>query len=75
MKTEATLPAPPDAHPADGSGRQVFANRLDDHDDPRSLGLIGLHERAQMLGGRISISSGDNAGVCIAVTFPARALP
>jgi PAS domain S-box-containing protein len=41
--------------------------------NPQSLGLIGLHERAQMLGGRISISSGDDAGVCIAVTFPARA--
>jgi len=52
----------------DGKGFDPGAER-----DPTSLGLIGLHERAQMLGGRISISSASNAGVRIAVTFPAQA--
>ena len=52
----------------DGKGFDPRAER-----NPKSLGLIGLHERAQMLGGRISISSADNAGVRIAVTFPAQA--
>ena len=50
----------------DGQGFDTTASR-----DPKSLGLIGLHERAEMLGGRISIRSGINAGVSIAVTFPA----
>ena len=54
----------------DGKGFDPGAER-----NPKSLGLIGLHERAQMLGGRISISSGENAGVCIAVAFPAHADP
>jgi PAS domain S-box-containing protein len=50
----------------DGKGFDPAAER-----DPKSLGLIALQERAQMLGGRISIRSADNAGVSIAVTFPA----
>ncbi|HEY9063809.1 MAG TPA: PAS domain-containing protein [Burkholderiaceae bacterium] len=49
----------------DGKGFDPAVRR-----DPTSMGLIGLQERAQMLGGRISISSSDNAGVSIAVTFP-----
>ena len=50
----------------DGKGFDPAVRR-----DPKSLGLIGLQERAQMLRGRVSISSGDNAGVAITVTFPA----
>ncbi len=54
----------------DGKGFDPGAER-----DPKSLGLIGLRERVQMLGGRIRISTSNNAGVCIAVTFPAQAGP
>ena len=50
----------------DGRGFDLLAAR-----NPKSLGLIGLHERAQMLGGRLDLRSGANAGVTIAVAFPA----
>jgi signal transduction histidine kinase len=50
----------------DGKGFDLLAAR-----NPKSLGLIGLHERAQMLGGRLDLRSGANAGVTIAVAFPA----
>ena len=50
----------------DGKGFDPAARR-----DAKSLGLIGLQERAQMLGGQVSISSSDDAGVSIAVAFPA----
>jgi len=39
--------------------------------DPRSLGLAGMQERAQMLGGRLDVQSSPGAGVAITVTFPA----
>lgn len=37
----------------------------------RSLGLVGLQERAQMLGGRLDIRSTQGAGTTISVTFSA----
>ncbi|HKW83253.1 MAG TPA: PAS domain-containing protein [Burkholderiaceae bacterium] len=49
----------------DGKGFDRAAVR-----DPKSLGLVGLHERAQMLGGRLDIRSSTD-GVFIALTFPA----
>jgi len=51
----------------DGKGFDTAAVR-----DPKSLGLVGLHERAQMLGGRLDIRSSTD-GVFIALTFPATA--
>jgi PAS domain S-box-containing protein len=38
---------------------------------PKSLGLMGLQERAQMLGGTLSIHSAPGAGADVVVTFPA----
>jgi signal transduction histidine kinase len=37
----------------------------------RSLGLVGLKERAQMLGGQLDIRSSPGAGAMISVAFPA----
>jgi len=39
--------------------------------EPKSLGLLGLKERANMLGGRIEIRSAPDAGTTIVVAFPA----
>jgi len=38
--------------------------------DPKSFGLLGLRERAQMLGGRLDIRSSPGAGTTVAVSFP-----
>ena len=69
-RVEVVLTQQPDGYSLtvrdDGKGFDPAAER-----NPKSLGLIGLQERVQMLGGRVSIRSGDNAGVFIAVTFPA----
>ncbi|MDI1339416.1 PAS domain-containing sensor histidine kinase [Polaromonas sp.] len=37
---------------------------------PQSLGLMGLHERAQLLNGRVSIDSAPGQGTRIGVTIP-----
>lgn len=37
---------------------------------PHSLGLMGLHERAQLLGGSVSIDSAPGQGTRIGVTIP-----
>lgn len=39
--------------------------------DPKSLGLMGLHERALMLGGELDIRTEPGAGVTVIVRFPA----
>jgi len=41
--------------------------------DRKSLGLIGLQERAQMLNGRLEVHSERGVGTTIVVTFPAPA--
>jgi PAS domain S-box-containing protein len=41
--------------------------------DPKSLGLIGLQERAQMLGGQLDVRGGRGTGTIIVVSFPAAA--
>lgn len=38
--------------------------------DPKSLGLVGLQERAQMLGGSLEIVARPGAGTTIVVKFP-----
>lgn len=42
-------------------------------DGQRGLGLIGMHERAAMIGGRISIDSEPGKGTRVRVVVPARA--
>ncbi|CAM3401184.1 sensor histidine kinase [Polaromonas hydrogenivorans] len=37
---------------------------------PQSLGLMGLRERAQLLGGRVAIRSAPGQGTCIEVSIP-----
>ena len=37
---------------------------------PQSLGLMGLHERAQLLNGRVSIDSAPGQGTSVGVTIP-----
>ncbi|MDP3825137.1 MAG: PAS domain-containing sensor histidine kinase [Polaromonas sp.] len=37
---------------------------------PQSLGLMGLHERAQLLNGRVSIDSAPGQGTRVGVTIP-----
>ena len=39
--------------------------------DPKSLGLVGLQERAQMLGGQLEVRGGRGTGATIVVSFPA----
>ncbi len=50
----------------DGIGFDPTATR-----SPKSFGLIGLSERAQMLGGQIDIRSSAEGGTRVAVKFPA----
>jgi PAS domain S-box-containing protein len=38
-----------------------------------SLGLLGLHERAQLLKGRVEIESGPGEGTCVIVQIPLQA--
>jgi PAS domain S-box-containing protein len=38
--------------------------------DPHSIGLIGMHERAAMFGGKVEISSVASGGTSVAVTLP-----
>jgi PAS domain S-box-containing protein len=52
----------------DGKGFDARRER-----DPKSLGLLGLQDRAQMLNGRLEVRSARGAGTTIAVTFPASA--
>lgn len=54
----------------DGRGFDARAPR-----DPRSLGLAGMQERAQMLGGRLDLRSTPGAGVTVTVTFPTALQP
>ena len=37
---------------------------------PQSLGLMGLRERAQLLGGRVTIKSAPGQGTCVEVCIP-----
>lgn len=37
---------------------------------PQSLGLMGLHERAQLLGGRATVKSAPGRGTCVEVWIP-----
>jgi PAS domain S-box-containing protein len=50
----------------DGRGFDPGAAR-----DPKSLGLMGLQERALMLGGTLAIRSAPGVGTEVVVTFPA----
>lgn len=52
----------------DGGGFDPGASR-----SLKSLGLLGLQERALMLGGRLEIRSTPGAGTTVVVTFPAAA--
>lgn len=54
----------------DGRGFDPDAAR-----SPKSLGLLGLQERALMLGGRLEIRSAPGAGTAVIVRFPAAAHP
>ncbi|OUL95671.1 hypothetical protein CA603_07600 [Paraburkholderia hospita] len=49
-----------------GAGQQTIHNA---HNDT-SFGLIGLRERAYMLGGLVQIETAENKGFSITVTFP-----
>jgi signal transduction histidine kinase len=37
---------------------------------PQSLGLMGLRERAQLLGGCVAIHSAPGQGTCVEVSIP-----
>jgi len=50
----------------DGRGFDPQASR-----SPKSLGLVGMQERAQMLGGRLEIRAGRGVGTTVVVSFPA----
>jgi PAS domain S-box-containing protein len=50
----------------DGRGFDPQASR-----SPKSLGLVGMQERAQMLGGRLEVRAGRGAGTTVVVSFPA----
>jgi signal transduction histidine kinase len=53
----------------DGRGFDPQAPR-----NPKSLGLVGLQERAQMLGGQLEVRGGrGSGGAAIVVSFPAAA--
>jgi len=54
----------------DGRGFDPQAPR-----NPKSLGLVGLQERAQMLGGQLEVRAGHGSGATIVVRFPATARP
>ena len=41
--------------------------------DPQSLGLLGIRERAELLGGRVAIDSRPGAGTTITATLPLNA--
>jgi PAS domain S-box-containing protein len=51
----------------DGRGFDLKGRR-----DPRSLGLIGIRERAEMVGGRFEIESGPGKGTSVFVYLPHR---
>jgi two-component system sensor histidine kinase UhpB len=39
-------------------------------DDPKSLGLLGIRERAELLGGSVMIDSLPGEGTAVVVTLP-----
>ena len=39
-------------------------------DDPASIGLLGMRERAELIGGRVTISSRPGKGTAILITVP-----
>jgi signal transduction histidine kinase len=49
------------------NGRGITREQIS---DPRSIGLIGMRERASMLGGRIRICSAERKGTAIIVRIP-----
>jgi signal transduction histidine kinase len=44
--------------------------RLEEIDDPRSLGLLGMRERATLHGGSFRIAPGHGGGTAVSVTLP-----
>lgn len=50
------------------NGRGISTNSLA---DPRSLGLLGMRERARQLGGEVSIEGVAGKGTCVSVRIPA----
>lgn len=60
------------------SGTDIELRVLDDGigfdpaqaNDPSCLGLVGMRERAELVGGRVSIESRANQGTCVKVSVP-----
>jgi signal transduction histidine kinase len=44
----------------------------DEVNGKKSLGLLGMHERALLFGGEVSITGGPGHGTRVAVTIPTR---
>ena len=49
------------------NGRGVTAEQIA---NPRSLGIVGMRERAELLGGSVAIRSGPGKGTMVTVTLP-----
>jgi signal transduction histidine kinase len=58
----------------DGVGFDLHS-RLEDPDGSRSMGLLTIKERAQLLGGRTEITSSPGKGTCISVELPVKVPP
>jgi two-component system sensor histidine kinase UhpB len=50
------------------NGRGITARQLD---DPASIGLLGMRERAELIGGQLQITSKRGKGTAILITAPA----
>jgi signal transduction histidine kinase len=44
--------------------------RQEDVENPRSLGLLGMQERAAMLGGEVTFRQGPGKGTTVTVKIP-----
>jgi len=49
------------------NGKGITANQIN---DPRSLGLLGMKERAMLFGGTVTIKSSMNSGTTVKVELP-----
>jgi signal transduction histidine kinase len=50
------------------NGRGISARQLD---DPGSIGLLGMRERADLIGGQLQITSKRGKGTAVLITAPA----
>ncbi|NDJ51693.1 MAG: hypothetical protein GYB68_01255 [Chloroflexi bacterium] len=54
----------------DGIGFEVPQDRISDRSDGMHFGLMGMYERADLIGGRLDIQSDEDEGTSVALTVP-----